>query len=105
MRDCLRASGAPVIAVSPLIGGNAVKGPTAKIMRELQRDASPLAVADHYRGVIDGFVLDECDAGLVGQFDIPVAITNTLMKSLADRERVATVALELVDRLRAGSVR
>ncbi|MET0378741.1 MAG: 2-phospho-L-lactate transferase [Spongiibacteraceae bacterium] len=105
MRELLRASGAPVIAVTPLIGGNAVKGPTAKIMRELKREISPLAIAEHYRGLVDGFVLDECDSALAAQLAIPCAITNTLMRSLADRERVADVALEFADSLRARGAR
>ena len=101
MRAALRASGAPVIAVTPLIGDSAVKGPTAKIMKELGLAASPLTVLAHYRGLIDGFVLDERDAALLQDIDVPVRTCDTLMRSLADRERVARCTLELAQALRA----
>ncbi|HTW37180.1 MAG TPA: 2-phospho-L-lactate transferase [Steroidobacteraceae bacterium] len=92
-RTALAARKVPVIAVSPLISGEAVKGPTAKIMRELGLEASPLTVARHYAPLIDGFVLDEADALLAGEFDIPVHIAPTLMRSLADKERLAREVL------------
>lgn len=100
MRAALRAGGAPVIAVTPLIGDSAVKGPAAKIMRELGRAPSPLTVVDHYRGLIDGFVLDERDAALAARIDLPTTLCDTLMHSLADRERVARAALGLARELR-----
>ena len=100
MRTALRARGAPVIAVTPIIGGAAVKGPTAKIMGELGQAASPLTVLEHYRGLIDGFILDERDAGLAGDIDLPLRLCDTLMRSLEDRERVARCALELAQELR-----
>ena len=103
MRELLRANGAPVIAVTPIIGGDAVKGPTAKILRELNKEISPLAIAEHYRGLIDGFVLDERDAHLADRLGVPVAITDTLMKNTEDKERVARVALELAARLNPSS--
>jgi LPPG:FO 2-phospho-L-lactate transferase len=92
-RAALAASEAPVIAVSPLIAGQAVKGPTAKIMRELALDVSPLTVARHYAPLIDGFVLDEADAALAPQFDLPVHVAPTLMRHLADKERLASEVL------------
>jgi LPPG:FO 2-phospho-L-lactate transferase len=98
MCELLRENGAPVIAVTPIIGGDAVKGPTAKIMRELGRDISAFAIAEHYRGLIDGFVLDERDAYLADTFNMPLSVTDTLMKSMEDRERVARIALELAAR-------
>ncbi len=101
MRAALRVRGAPVIAVTPIIGDCAVKGPTAKIMRELGLTPSPLTIREHYRGLIDGFVLDERDAGLAGEIDVPVRVCDTLMRSLGDRERVARCALELAQELRA----
>jgi LPPG:FO 2-phospho-L-lactate transferase len=102
LKSLLRASGAPVIAVSPLIGGRAVKGPTAKIMAELGLPVSPLEVARHYRGVIDGFILDARDARLAGEFDIPIRVADTLMNSLDVRERLAREVLEFAGSL-AGS--
>jgi LPPG:FO 2-phospho-L-lactate transferase len=101
MRAALRAAAAPVIAVTPIIGDAAVKGPTAKIMRELGITPSPLAVIEHYRGLIDGFVLDARDAHLAGRIDIPLSVCETLMLTLEDRERVARSALELATTLTA----
>ncbi len=95
MREALRAGGVPVIAVTPIVAGTAVKGPTAKIMRELGLSPSPLTVCEHYRGLIDGFVLDERDARLAAAMDLPVRLCDTLMQTIEDRERVARCALEL----------
>jgi LPPG:FO 2-phospho-L-lactate transferase len=105
MRAALRASGVPIIAVSPLIGGRAVKGPTAKIMQELGIEATPASIATHYAGLIDGLVLDNADAAHAAALPVPVICTDTLMKMLADRERVAAVALELADTLRRSPAR
>jgi len=99
MRAALRAAGVPVIAVSPIIAGEAVKGPTAKIMQELGLIPSPLTVRAHYDGLIDGMVLDERDAEAASKAGLPVRLCDTLMRSLADRERVARCALELAEEL------
>src|SRR5262249_47663883 len=61
VRDALKTCAAPVIAVSPIIGGRAIKGPTAKMMRELGLPASAAAVAQHYDGLIDLFVVDHSE--------------------------------------------
>jgi LPPG:FO 2-phospho-L-lactate transferase len=103
-REALQAARVPVIAVTPLVGGAAIKGPTAKIMAELGVPRSALAVAHHYQGLIDGFVLDERDAALAAQFDLPVHIADTLMQSLPDRERVAREVLAFAAALRAAPV-
>jgi LPPG:FO 2-phospho-L-lactate transferase len=95
MRAALRAPGVPVVAVSPIIAGEAVKGPTAKIMRELGLTPSPLTVLEHYDGLIDGMVLDERDAETAPKAHLPVRLCDTLMHSFEDRERVARCALEL----------
>ena len=89
----VRAARVPVIAVTPLIGGEAVKGPTAKIMRELGIAPTARAIAQHYASWIDAFVLDRADAAQATTFDIPVHVTDTLMKSLGDRERLAREVL------------
>ena len=101
MRAALRGCAVPVIAVTPIIGDAAVKGPTAKIMKELGITPSPLAVIEHYRGLIDGFVLDSRDAHLSDRIDIPVKICDTLMLTLEDRQRVASSALDLATALMA----
>ncbi len=101
LKASLRASGAPVIAVTPLVGGQALKGPTAKIMAELAVPLTPVAIARHYQGLIDGFVLDERDAALAAQFDCPVHTVDTVMKSIEHRERLAREVLGFAARLRA----
>jgi LPPG:FO 2-phospho-L-lactate transferase len=94
MRQLLRASGVPVIAVSPLVGGKAVKGPTAKIMVELGLPVTPAAVARHYAGWIDGLVLDVRDQAYADEIQLPTLVCDTLMQTLADRERLAGATLE-----------
>jgi LPPG:FO 2-phospho-L-lactate transferase len=82
----------PVIAVSPIIGGETVKGPAAKMYRELGIEPSALAVARHYRGLLHGFVLDQVDKQLEGDvmgLSIKTTVTNTLMKSHDDRVQLA----------------
>lgn len=92
MRDMLRSAGVPIIAVSPIVGGDAIKGPTAKMMRELGIPASATAVAGHYRNLISGFVLDECDADReseVADLGLATTVTRTVMSSLEDRMALA----------------
>jgi len=93
-RAALRACATPVIAVSPIIGGRAVKGPTAKIMGELAIEVSPLSVARHYADIVDGFVLDRIDESLAPQFEIPVRVAHTMMQTLPDKESLAREVLE-----------
>ena len=99
VRQALRDCAAPVIAVSPVIGGKAVKGPTAKMLHELGLEVSAAEVARHYQEFLDGYVIDDADAGMVKALSIPTVVAKTLMLSLADRERVATTALAMADRL------
>jgi LPPG:FO 2-phospho-L-lactate transferase len=93
-REALRESTAPIIAVSPLIGGQAVKGPTAKIMRDLRLEVSSATIASYYEGVIDGFVLDSSDAYLASQIPVATHVTSTLMKSTADKQRLAREVMD-----------
>lgn len=104
-RTALQNARAPVVAVSPLIAGQAVKGPTAKIMRELKLDVSALTIARHYGDVIDGFVLDQADAHLAAEFDVPVHTTRTLMGTLQDKQRLAREVLEFAQSLRPAAAR
>jgi LPPG:FO 2-phospho-L-lactate transferase len=100
MSAALKATTAPVIAVSPIIGGRAVKGPTAKMMAELGLAVDARTVAAHYGGLLDGFIIDTTDDDFADQFDVPVLATPTLMKSLANREALARTVLEFSDDLR-----
>ena len=78
-----------VIAVSPIIGGQAVKGPAAKMMQEMGLPVTTTAVAQHYGDLIDGFVYDEQDAGALDNLDMAGLCVNTLMKNGDDRLRLA----------------
>jgi len=93
VREALRACRAPVVAVSPIIGGAAVKGPTAKMMAELGLPVDAASVARHYGDVLDHYVVDDADAGILGHLDASVTATCTLMQTLADREALARVVL------------
>lgn len=100
IREAIAACAAPVIAVSPIIGGEAVKGPTAKLMRELNRvQASAAAAAHCYAGLIDAFVVDEADAGAEMPSGVAAFAAPILMQSLEDRERLAQTVLDIADRL------
>ena len=98
IREALRACEAPVVAVSPIIGGKAVKGPTAKMMAELGLPVDAVAVARHYGDILDHYVADEVDANEVGNLGVPVTLARTLMSSLEDREALARVVLEAAGR-------
>jgi LPPG:FO 2-phospho-L-lactate transferase len=97
LREAITRCAAPVVAVSPIIGGHAVKGPTAKMMAELGLDASASAVARLYTDVIDAYVLDHIDAAEVPALGIPVTMAHTLMATLEDRERLAAHVLACAD--------
>ena len=97
MRDALRDTEAPVVAVSPIVGGRAIKGPTAKMMRELGVPATTLQVAKHYAGLATHFVLDAVDAeaaDAVAALGLETKVAQTVMRSLADRIALARTVLE-----------
>lgn len=99
IREALANAAAPVVAVSPIIGGQAVKGPTAKIMHELGVTVNTSSIAEHYRGLIDGLVIDRADAAEETRAGVPVMVTRTMMKTVADRERLARDVIAFADRL------
>jgi LPPG:FO 2-phospho-L-lactate transferase len=99
VRQALKASPAPVIAVSPIVGGKAIKGPTAKMMRELNVPATAAEVAGHYGDLLDGFVLDEQDAALHNTLAIPTVVAQTVMVTLQDRIDLAQGTLDFAHTL------
>ncbi|MGH6901805.1 MAG: 2-phospho-L-lactate transferase CofD family protein, partial [Geminicoccaceae bacterium] len=99
LRAAIAACRAPVVAVSPIIGGRAVKGPTAKMMAELGVPRSAGAVAEHYGGLLDGFVLDAADADEAAAIDLPSLPTRILMTSEADKRRLASEVLAFARRI------
>ncbi|PCI46633.1 MAG: 2-phospho-L-lactate transferase [Moraxellaceae bacterium] len=97
---------APVIAVSPIIAGQAVKGPTAKMMQELNMPLSALGVAEYYQkqhsGLLDGFIIDHKDHALKPQIEalgMSVLTANTMMNTLQDRVTLAEQCLSLAANL------
>ena len=105
MRKALRAQGVPVIAVSPIIAGKAVKGPAAKIMAELGLEPDSRSIAWHYEGLIDGFVIDTADEALAAGMPMPAIVTNTMMRTLDDKVALARQCLAFCDRLARGAGR
>jgi LPPG:FO 2-phospho-L-lactate transferase len=93
LADALRASAAPVVGVSPVVGGGIVKGPTEPFMAWLGRPLSATGVAGAYDGLLDGMVADEPVDGLAH------VVTDTLMTDPASRRRVAEAALDLAESL------
>jgi LPPG:FO 2-phospho-L-lactate transferase len=94
VRTALADCAAPVIAVSPIIGGRAVKGPTAKMMAELGMTPSASAVAHRYGDLIDGYVVDFADMDQVRAIGPKVTLGQTMMTTLADREALARTVLQ-----------
>jgi LPPG:FO 2-phospho-L-lactate transferase len=93
-----------VVAVSPIVAGAALKGPAAKMMRELRLPVTALEVARHYarRDLLDGFVLDVQDQALRAEVEalgLAVLVTDTVMTSLEDRERLAREVIQWSRRL------
>jgi LPPG:FO 2-phospho-L-lactate transferase len=91
IREALETRRLPCVAVSPLIGGRAVKGPADRMLRRLAGGTTPRHVASCYAGLIDALVIDEADAP--ADLDVDVVVTRTLMTDPDSRRRVAEAAL------------
>ncbi len=99
MRDTLISRSVPSLAVSPFIDGKAVKGPTEKLFDELGYQSDSLGVAHFYKGLIDIFVIDPSESHLaskIEQLGIKVCVTNTLMKTSADKIRLANDCIDFL---------
>jgi LPPG:FO 2-phospho-L-lactate transferase len=103
LRAAIRAAGVPVIAVSPIVGAQAIKGPTAKIMAELGVEVDARSVGAHYGGLLDGFVVDTADTGLQDDLQIPVHVTNTVMRSLTDKTELSQACIAFCEQLYRGT--
>lgn len=93
----------PVVAVSPIVGGSAIKGPAAKMMAELGSETSALGIARHYGAHIDGIVIDKIDAGLateIGALGIAVHVAPTVMRTEDDSRALARETLDFATGLR-----
>lgn len=105
LRQRLRQCEVPIVAVSPIIGGDAIKGPAAKMMRELGVESSALEIARHYQGFIDGLIIDEVDSELapeIADLGMSVEIGSTIMRDLNDRVKLADFAVNFAARLDGG---
>ena len=90
----------PVVAVSPIVGGKAVKGPAAKMYEELDIEPSALAVAKHYGDLLKGFVFDDVDSEMetsIKALEISTFVTNTIMKNAEGRRRLAKDVIDSMD--------
>jgi LPPG:FO 2-phospho-L-lactate transferase len=107
MRDLLAAArrgGSPVVAVSPIVGGRALKGPADRMLTSLGHEATALGVARLYQDVVDLFVIDRLDAGLAPEIErlgMRTLVTDTVMTDDASRSRLAAEVLESAAQLRA----
>ena len=102
LKGILRESKAPVVAVSPLVGGEAIKGPTAKIMGELGVPQTTIEVARHYGDLLSGSVLDEQDAELeseIRDLGIKTVVAQTVMVTFEDKSGLARSVLDFINTL------
>lgn len=100
MRRAIEESRAAKIAVSPIVGGKAIKGPAGKMMREMGQMISPLTVVDHFSDLLDGFVLDTEDGEIVDAVQLETLVTDTLMHDSASKMRLAREVLAFGESLR-----
>lgn len=99
LRAALYASPAPCVAVSPIVGGRALKGPAAKMMQEMGLAVSPLTVAEHFRDLLDGIVIDQADASLAAALPLPTLVTDTIMVDAAAKARLAAATIAFAQRI------
>jgi LPPG:FO 2-phospho-L-lactate transferase len=98
MREAIAATGAPVVAVSPYVAGEVVKGPTERFMAALDRPSTAAGVASLYAGLIDAMVVDEGDPD-PPPTEVPTVAAPTLMNSAAARARLARIVLDWASKL------
>ena len=94
-----------MVAVSPIVSGDSLKGPTAKIMNELGIICSATAIAQHYRGLIDGLLIDTDDAWLeadIADLGIAVKLSDIVMRSAEDRCTLAKTVVQFAGELGCG---
>lgn len=96
IRSALERRRVPSVAVSPLIGGEAVRGPAAQMLQRLEGGTTPAHVAECYTGLIDALVIDEADAHYADALSVRPIVTKTLMRDPASRRALAEAALDAV---------
>jgi LPPG:FO 2-phospho-L-lactate transferase len=101
VRDALRNTRARVIAISPIVGGAPIKGPADKLMRGLGVEVSAYGVASLYKDFLDDFVIDTVDETQkprIESLGLNVVVTNTIMKTMQDKMRLAETVLDLIEK-------
>lgn len=96
LREAIEQSSAPVVAVSPIVGGKALKGPADMMLASLGHEVSAAGVAALYLGLLDGLVIDDADAALAERIEsggTRVVVTQTVMQSYDDRAQLARETL------------
>ena len=97
IKSAIINAAAPVIGISPIVGGRAIKGPTAKLMAETGINPSALSIAEHYRDILDGLIIDEQDmaeAGAIEALGLQVEVAQTVMNNKQDKIDLAAIALK-----------
>ena len=97
MREALRTSSAPKVAVSPIVGGRALKGPADKMLASLGHEVSASGVARMYEGLVDGMVVDRVDEeerAEIEDLGVRVLVTEAVMRDEADRARLGREVLD-----------
>jgi LPPG:FO 2-phospho-L-lactate transferase len=97
MREVIEQANVPVVCVSPIVGGMAIKGPAAKMMQELAVPSTALAIAEHYAGLVDGLVIDTSDEALAQEIEragMKALVTETVMQSTEDKISLAEAVLD-----------
>jgi LPPG:FO 2-phospho-L-lactate transferase len=96
VRQALETRRVPLVAISPLVGGQAIKGPLAKMLAERGQGCNNQAIAVHYSGLVDHWLIDTADAGdaqQLGASGVAVRVTATVMRTAEDRKGLAREAL------------
>lgn len=102
LKDLLTSSTVPVVAVSPIVGGKAIKGPAAKVLADLGFESSALGVAGIYSGLAKGFVMDTIDDHLlqdINKFAMKAFATNTIMRTAEDKVNLARFILDAASQM------
>ena len=103
MRSLLTNRDFPVVAVSPIVGDRAIKGPTAKMMREMNMSVTCAGVAQHYHELLDGYVIDDIDAHHASEIEalgIRVRNAPSIMRTIEDKVALAKVCVDFLEELR-----
>jgi LPPG:FO 2-phospho-L-lactate transferase len=103
MREILRAVQAPIVAVSPIVAGQALRGPADQMLLGLGYEASSVAIAEIYKDIVDGLVIDRLDSAeteRIRALSLEVLVTDTIMTDTRDRERLAGEVLRFAAELR-----